>query len=76
MKLFEDCEIVRQHLRGATAVVIVGDRALVGDEGAALLEEFKASFGERHTPIYFSAEGWQPLAPAARKAKAAQAEVK
>ncbi len=71
MKLFEDCEIVHQHLRGSTAVVIVGNRAIKPDEAAALLGEFKASFGDRHTPIYFSADGWQQLAGAAvgRKAR-------
>lgn len=61
MKLFQDCEIVRQHLRGHTAVTIVGPRAVTADEAAALLAEFADSFGTRHFPSYFSGDGWQDL---------------
>lgn len=70
MKLFTDCEIVRHHLRGHTAVVIVGARAATVDEGVALLAEFADSFGTTQRPMYFSKDGWQQLGKAS-KAKAA-----
>lgn len=63
MKLFQDCEIHRWHLRGQTAVAIVGSRRATSEELAALAAEFRDSFGDRHVPIYFSAEGWQDMAP-------------
>lgn len=69
MKLFTDCEIVRHHLRGNTAVVIVGDRAVTDEEGAALLAEFADSFGTTHRPVYFSKDGWQGLPEAPKAAK-------
>lgn len=61
MKLFQDCEIVRQHLRGHVAVTIVGSRAATDDELASLAAEFVASFGRQHTPMYFSGGGWQAI---------------
>lgn len=61
MKLFENCEILRHHVRGDTAVVIAGDRAVTPAEGAALLVEYANSFGSAAKPIYFSRDGWQML---------------
>jgi len=69
MKLFHDCEIVRQHLRGHTAVVVVGNRAVTAAEGASLRAEFIASFGTRLVPMYFSKDGWQTLDAPAKPAK-------
>ena len=74
MKLFHDCEVIRSHVRGHAAVYIAGDRAVTVDEGAALLAEFVASFGDAQRPMYFSGEGWQALVPAAPEASPAEAQ--
>lgn len=71
MKLFQDCEISRQHLRGHAAVVIVGNRAVTAAEAASLRAEFIGSFGTKLVPMYFSKDGWQSLDAPAKPARTA-----
>lgn len=61
MRLFGECEVVRSHWRGCNAAVIVGPRAITPEESAALLAEWRASFGDTLTPAYHSRDGWQVL---------------
>jgi hypothetical protein len=59
MKL-QDCETMQLHIRGVSAVVLIGDRAVTGAEAAALLAEYDAAYGHNARPlVYFSKEGWQ-----------------
>jgi hypothetical protein len=76
MDLFKDCEIQRMHLRGTPVALIVGDRAVSAEEGAALLAQYAASFGRSTAvPAYVSPDGWQLLKPQAEQRTTAAATI-
>jgi hypothetical protein len=73
MKL-QDCETMQLHIRGVSAVVLIGSRAVTGAEGAALLAEYDQAYGANARPVvFFSKDGWQtPTRATPAESKAAQ----
>lgn len=83
MKLFHDAELIHQHMRGSTGVIIVGARSASAEELSSLGEQFVATYGDRNWPVYFSGNGgWQivprggeqPAQPAVKPTKPAKRE--